>query len=355
MAFGFDDSSHPPDGTVGIPYSYDFVGRNGCPPYTFSVKTGSLPPGLSLSSGGAVTGTPTTAGSFFFWMQLDDICGSFAAQRPFTITIVPKLTVTTGSPLAPATIGVPYTVKLTADGGGSQTWSLASGSLPAGLALAADGTISGTPTEATPAPVSFVVKVTDDARTDTKTLALDVVTPLAVTAPTLPAAEVGHALKPTTVAATGGRAPYAWTLVGAPAWLTIDPASSAISGTPDAAGSFPLQVVAKDVYGATATVNLIVSVKAKVAVKTTRLPVTKVGKLYRATLRAAGGVEPFKWKVTSGRFPVGIRLDRNAGVLNGTPRQAGTYQLTFTVTDTFGETSEAQLTLTVLPVAKKKK
>lgn len=355
MAFGFNDSSHPPDGIVGTPYSYEFLGRNGCPPFTFSVKSGSLPPGLSLSSSGPVTGTPTTEGSYFFWMQLDDICGSVAAQRPFTINIVAKLTVTTGSPLAPAAVGVPYAVKLTADGGGSQTWSLASGSLPTGLALAADGTISGTPTEATSAPVSFVVKVTDDARSDTKTLVLDVVTPLAVTAATLPTTEVGHALKPATVAATGGRAPYAWSLVGAPVWLTIDPASGAINGTPTAAGSFPLQVSAKDAYGTTATLNLSVVVNAKVAGKTTRLPVTKVGHLFRATLRTTGGVGPFSWKVTSGKFPVGIRLDRKTGVLSGMARKAGTFPLTFAVTDALGETSEVELTLTVNPVAKKKK
>ena len=109
----------------------------------------------------------------------------------------------------------------------------------------------------------------------------------------------------------------------------------------------------KDTYGTTATLNALLVVKAKVAVKTLKLPVTKVGKLYRATLRTAGGVAPFKWKVTSGRFPVGIRLDRIAGVLGGTPRVAGTYPLTFSVTDALGETSSVSLKLTVLPKKKK--
>ena len=96
-----------------------------------------------------------------------------------------------------------------------------------------------------------------------------------------------------------------------------------LTGTPTAAGSFPFQVTVKDAYGTTATLNLAVAVKAKVAVKTTKLLVTKVGKLYRATLRTDGGVAPFTWKVTSGRFPVGIRLDRKSGVLSGTARKAG--------------------------------
>ena len=77
-------------------------------------------------------------------------------------------------------------MKLVAAGGGSQVWSILSGALPTGLSLAKDGTLSGTPTAATPDPATFVVKVTDDARTDTKPFALDVVTPLAATPATLP-------------------------------------------------------------------------------------------------------------------------------------------------------------------------
>jgi hypothetical protein len=82
--------------------------------------------------------------------------------------------------------------------------------------------------------------------------------------------------------------------------------------------------------------------------------VTKVGKLYQATLRTVGGVAPFTWKVTAGKFPVGIRLDRKAGVLSGMSRKAGTFPLTFMVTDSLGETSDVSLTLTVNALPKKK-
>jgi hypothetical protein len=95
-------------------------------------------------------------------------------------------------------------------------------------------------------------------------------------------------------------------------------------------------------------------VHAKVAVKTLRLAPTKIGKPYRATLRTAGGVGPFTWKVTSGRFPVGIRLDRKTGLLTGRAQKAGTFPLRFTVTDSFGQTSEASLVLTVNALKKKK-
>jgi hypothetical protein len=363
LAFGFDDSVNPPGGTVGTPYSFQFKARNGCTPYSFSMASGALPPGLSMDSGGTVSGTPTTAGAFDFWVDVrQEGCGcpptqdSCHSQRPFTINIAARLTVTSASPLAPATVGVPYSVKLSADGGGSLTWSIASGVVPTGLTLATDGTLSGTPTQATPSPASFVVGVTDGTRSDTKTLVLDVVTPLAATAPTFADAEVGQALKPATVTATGGRSPYTWVLTGStPPGVTFDPTTGSISGTPTAAGSFPIQLSVKDVYGTTATLNPVLIVKAKVSVKTLKLPPTKVGKTYRALLRTAGGVGPFTWKVTSGRFPIGIRLDRKTGVLSGKTGQAGTFPLKFTVTDALGATSEASLQLTVAPKKAKKK
>jgi hypothetical protein len=133
--------------------------------------------------------------------------------------------------------------------------------------------------------------------------------------------------------------------VGAPAWLTIDPASGAISGTPTAAGSFPLQVSAKDVYGGTATANLRVVVKARVTVKTARLPLAKVGRLFRVALRTAGGVRPFTWKA-SGKLPVGLRFSRT-GVLSGKPSTAGKFRLRFAVTDSLGVSSAKSLVLTV--------
>src|SRR5437764_172200 len=70
-----DDSFNIPTGTVGQSYSKTFGGAGGCGPalpYQYSILSGNLPPGLSLSSTGTISGTPAAAGNFSFWVDLSD-------------------------------------------------------------------------------------------------------------------------------------------------------------------------------------------------------------------------------------------------------------------------------------------
>ena len=110
----------------------------------------------------------------------------------------------------------------------------------------------------------------------------------------------------------GGRAPYRWELVQAPDWLVIG-MHGAIAGTPDKAGSFRLAIALTDQYDDRTTTDAYLIVKAKPTITTTRLAPARVGRSYRAPLHSNGGVTPFHWKVTSGRFPVGIRLNTSTG------------------------------------------
>jgi hypothetical protein len=76
----------PPVGTVGMPYSTTFPAGSGNPPYTFAITVGSLPPGLTLNTvTGAVSGTPTTAGTYNFTVQVTD---SFTATASVACSIV---------------------------------------------------------------------------------------------------------------------------------------------------------------------------------------------------------------------------------------------------------------------------
>ncbi len=356
LALGFDPYNQTlPDATVGVPYNFQQTARGGCPPYTFTVSSGALPAGIQLQTNGLFNGTPTQPGTTGFYADLADSCG-FHAQRPFNITVIPKVTVTTASPLSTGIVGVPYSLQLTADGAGAFTWSLVSGVLPAGLTLSSTGLLSGTPTTAAP-PATFVVKAKDSTsdRADTKQLSLEVLAPLAATVGSAPASEVGIDFKGITPTATGGKAPYVWSVVSLPAGLILDPATGAITGTPTAAGAFTAHLTLGDTTTAKVNVDVPITVAAKLTITTLRLPITKVGGLFQATVRIRGGAEPIKWKVTAGKFPVGIRLDTKTGVLSGKPRTAGTFPLTVTVTDKLGGTSEQALTLLVKPKPKVKK
>jgi hypothetical protein len=75
-----------PSGTDTVPYSATLAAVGGSPPYTWSLASGSLPPGLALSPTGMITGTPTTAGTFTFTVKVTDSVAGTATQT-FTITI----------------------------------------------------------------------------------------------------------------------------------------------------------------------------------------------------------------------------------------------------------------------------
>ncbi len=147
-----------PDGLAGDPYSATLAAAGGNQPYTWSAT--GLPPGLSISTGGVISGTPTTAGTSSVAVTVTDGTGNTASQNiSLTVNPVGTLSITTTS-LPGGTVGTSYSVILAVGGGsGSYTWS-ATG-LPAGLSISSGGVISGTPTAA--GTSSVAVTVTDDA------------------------------------------------------------------------------------------------------------------------------------------------------------------------------------------------
>jgi CSLREA domain-containing protein len=166
-----------PDGTGGTSYSATLAATGGSGALNWTVSAGSLPAGLSLSSSGTISGTPTFGGTSSFTVQVADSLGG-TATRGLSITttgIAAPLVITTTS-LPAGREGTSYTATLTATGGTNPlTWSLASGSLPAGLTLSAAGVISGTPTVKSPGTSNFTVRVRDSLGvTTTQALSIDV-------------------------------------------------------------------------------------------------------------------------------------------------------------------------------------
>jgi hypothetical protein len=84
-----------PDGAINVPYSQLLTGSGGTPPYVFSVIVGSLPPGLTLSAAGQISGTPTAIGSFDFTVRItDSAIVPCVTEQPYNIEILAAIRTT---------------------------------------------------------------------------------------------------------------------------------------------------------------------------------------------------------------------------------------------------------------------
>jgi large repetitive protein len=350
-----DESYFVPEGVVGDDYSHRFEGDGGCGlPYQFRVLSGGLPPGLSLTSDGELVGIPTQAGSWSFWVELSDEdppserwCLPRKSERSFTVHVIAPPVITTAS-APPATLGTPYSLGLGAEGGsGTRAWSIGSGRLPPGLTLdSPTGAITGSPTAV--GVYRFRVRLSDGSRSGSKQFTVAVREPLAVQTPTVPRAEVGIPIQPLKLAATGGSAAKTWQLDGVlPDGLGFDTRNAEITGTPSTPGSFPVKLLVGDSEGRSASVELTILVSPGLAIGATRLEPARIGRPYRTTIRASGGVGHTRFTLLSGRLPTGIRLDASAGTLLGRPRSAGTYRVVIGARDALGATARRAFVLTV--------
>jgi hypothetical protein len=140
-----------PNSTIGTNYNETLSASGGTSPYSFTLLSGMLPTGLSLSAAGVLNGTPSVAGIFNFTIKATDNGGCMGTQT-YVLTInSPCDTITVNPTTLPnGFVGVMYNQTFTQTGStGSITWSISAGALPAGLNLAANiGAVSGTPTTA---------------------------------------------------------------------------------------------------------------------------------------------------------------------------------------------------------------
>ncbi|HYV44510.1 MAG TPA: putative Ig domain-containing protein, partial [Myxococcaceae bacterium] len=341
----------PATGNVGAAFVGQLTASGGKAPITYSVASGQLPPGVSLSAtAGSVTGTPTIAGAYAVTLAATDANGA-VATRAVTVDIFSGASpsvVTTSLPNG--VVGAAYSATLVAQSGRPPyAWSLGSGSsLPAGLTLAANGQITGTPTAS--GPTDFQVVVTDaNGQTATASLRISVFTALAITTSALPEGYATLAYSSTTLGATGGQAPYSWSVAGAlPGGLVFTAATATLSGTPaaGAAGSYGLTFTVTDGSGQTQSASFTLTLYALPAVTTTTLADGAVGGPYSQLLQASGGKAPLTWSVTTGALPAGVLLDPGGSIV-GTPTAAGTSTFVLQVSDANGKTGTKLLQITI--------
>jgi hypothetical protein len=346
------NSATLPQGEVGAAYpQLTLSATGGSGGYIWILAGGSLPNGLSLSTSGSITGTPTAAGPSNFMAKVTDSVGGSATQN-FAITVVAGPTITTSSPLPQGEVGTNYSQTLTASGGSNSgyTWSLAGGSsLPAGLVLSSGGVISGMPTS--PGSFSFTIQVNDSAQgSATKSFSLNIVAgPTITTAPTLPNGTVNVPYIGVTLQATGGTSPYtSWSITSGalPNGLAFDGNSGTISGTPQANGTSNFTVQVTDSKGVIGAKQFNITVAPGLTIVTPpTLPGAVIGGSYSQTLSAAGGTSPYSWTITSGALPSGVTFSN--GVVSGAPTSSGSFNFTVQVTDSASVTTSKSFTLNV--------
>jgi hypothetical protein len=164
-----------PDGAFNVAYSAALSSASGLPPLTWSVASGALPEGFTLTLDGLLSGTTSGDGTYAVSMRVTDAYGATdEASYSLEILSPPPLAIAPIE-IPDAALNDPYQVGFAAvDGYGGYHWSLADGALPPGVALDAGGQLSGTPTQAGVFP--FTVMVTDFRHTArTKTLYLNVI------------------------------------------------------------------------------------------------------------------------------------------------------------------------------------
>jgi hypothetical protein len=272
-------------------------------------------------------------------------CGGTGNNSTGTSTPPSNLTVTTTS-LPGGTVGAAYSSAVAASGG-STPYTYSASNLPGGLSIgSATGAITGTPAQNSVGTSSATIKVTDStqpsSQSATASLSIKISPPpLAVTTSSLPGGTVGSPYPSTALQASGGVPPYTWALASGstlPAGLNFS-TGGATSGTPAAAGSYPLSFVVTDSFTtpdtakAALTLTISASQTPTLVLTTTTLAAATVNTAYSATLTAAGGVAPYSFTLANGTsLPTGLTLS-SAGSISGTPTTAGSTTFSVEVTD----------------------
>jgi large repetitive protein len=248
-----------PSAGLGAPYSATLQTAGIDSNTTWTVASGALPAGLTLSSGGVISGTPTAAGAATFTVQASGVAKDFTGTRidtkQFTLNVV-ALAARLSRPAAE--VGVPFRASLVGSGGQAPYTFSATGA-PAGLSVSSDGTISGRPTRA--GTYTIAAHIVDRTGAASNLQVRLVVKPrLAIKTAKLPAAAAGRGYR-AQLGVRGGVGPFAWSATGLPSGLKLSARTGSLAGTPHGAGTFRVTVRVRDALGAVSKKTLSLTIR----------------------------------------------------------------------------------------------
>jgi Putative Ig domain len=223
---------------VGTVYGVSFSATGGTGPYAWQ-SSGTLPPGLSLSTGGVLSGNPTTSGTYSFTVQVFDRFNA-PGSRSYSVTVAAASVISiTPTTITGLRVGFSYSRQFTASGGTAPYLWTSSGSIPAGLLFNSSGLLSGTPTTQT--SYNFNIIATDASpgaysRTNNYnvTVAAPELPPVPVVtvSPATPGSMAVDVAYSRQYSASGGTAPYTYSVVNVlPPGVSLSP-GGLVSGTP---------------------------------------------------------------------------------------------------------------------------
>lgn len=227
------------------------------------------------------------------------------------------------------------------------TFSVFSGSLPAGLSLnSSTGEVSGTPTTA--GSGSTVFQVTDDVATSTTSTSRPwtVASNVSIADPTYPSMTEGVAITPFNVVASNGVTPYTYSVFAGslPAGLSLNSSTGQVSGTPTTASSGTTTFRVEDDTFDTAETSAIgwtVSAAALSINEPNYPSMSESNPITPFYVIGSGGTAPYTYSVASGSLPAGISLNSSTGEVSGTPTTFGSGSTVFRVTDDVAATADS--------------
>ena len=319
-------------GTAGAAFSQTFTQTGAVGTATFTTAS-TLPAGLSLSSTGTLSGTPTQTGTFPITVTVTDSQGCTGTGATYNLVIGCQTINVTNPATNTGTAGTAFSQTFTQTGAiGGATFTTAS-ALPAGLTLSAAGVLSGTPTAVGSFPITVTVTdgngCTGTGATYTLTIGCPTIT---VGNPATTTGTAGSAFSQTFTQAGAVNGATFTTASTLPTGLTLS-AAGLLSGTPTQTGTFPIVVTVTDGNGCTgtgATYNLVINCQTI----TVTNPATTTGTVsapFSQTFTQSGAIGGATF-TTASTLPAGLTLSA-AGLLSGTPTQQGTFPIVVTVTD----------------------